>query len=158
MFTKRRRLILYLIIMISALFLLKKFVVQPFIIFGNSMYPTLNDGQLCLVNKLIYKIRDPLRKEIVVFRTTDDPPLYFVKRVVGLSEETISINKGYTHVNGEVIDEPYTVRNGEWNEPPVQVKKDQLFVIGDNRSADLPEHVHGIVARKNIIGRVENCR
>ena len=118
------------------------------------MEPTLKDNQIVLVNKLPYHFRKPVRGEIIVFRTTQNPPLYFLKRVVGLEGEQIEFKNGRLYVNGKLLNEPYVVFNDNWNIGPIRVKKNCVFVVGDNRAMPEKFHLFTQVSLKNIIGKV----
>jgi len=118
------------------------------------MEPTLKDNQIVLVNKLPYHFRKPLRGEIILFRTTEEPPLYFIKRVVGLEGERIEFKDGKVYVNGKLLNEPYVVYNDKWNVGPIKVKKNCVFVVGDNRAMPAKFHLFTQVSLKNIIGKV----
>lgn len=114
--TLRKRLILWVGI-ISFILIIRFFVFQMFTTIGSSMEPTIPEGSIIFVNKIVYKFRKPERKEIIVFRTSDKPYVYFVKRVIGKEGETIKIINGEVFINGERIDEPYVVFNSGWNMP-----------------------------------------
>ena len=73
--------------------------------YGTSMEPTLQSWELCL--SLLVHHYQPERGEIVTFRTADDPPLYLVKRVLGLPGETVAIERGVVQINGQPLPEPY---------------------------------------------------
>src|SRR5664280_2307312 len=101
--------LLWLIVLGAGLFLIAKFVVKPYVVVGESMTPTLKSWDLCLMRRVYHY--QPQRGDIVVFRTADDPPLYFVKRVIALPGETISIKGGIVGINGVPLTEPYTTAN-----------------------------------------------
>ena len=104
-----------LIALVLALFI-RTFIVQAFKIPSGSMIPTLLVGDHILVNKFVYGIpipfadrklvtfREPQRGEVIVFRYPVDPSLDFIKRVVGTPGDTISIEDGTVHVNGEPVE------------------------------------------------------
>lgn len=70
---------------------------------GQSMQPTLHDGDNLLVDKLTYRFRDPKRYEIVVFPYKYEEDTYYIKRIIGLPGETIQIIDGYVYINGEKL-------------------------------------------------------
>ncbi|HNS31561.1 MAG TPA: signal peptidase I [bacterium] len=145
---------------VIALFLLliRQYVLQPFRVFGISMEPVYRDGSIILVDKLVYRFRTPRRGEIVVFRTQDAPYLYFVKRVIALPQEQVEMKDGTLFINGRKTEEKYFSGQNGWNIEPFTVRKECVFVIGDNRSMPEDFHLFTQVAIKNIVGRVPGGR
>jgi len=122
------------------------------------MEPTIEDEKIVFVNKIVYRFRKPKIGEIIVFRTTENPPLYFLKRIVATEGETIEFKNGEIFLNGKILEEPYVIYRSNWNIPAIKVKKDCVFVAGDNRGMSASEHLFTQVAIKNIIGRVIGFR
>jgi signal peptidase I len=122
------------------------------LVVGDSMTPTLRDRDLCLLERT----RDyrPRRGDIVSFRTADDPPLWFIKRVVGLPGETVAIVGGVPVINGQPLSEPYTTQNPDWEMSPVTLGPDQVLVLSDNRRYGVEDYVQGRVATRLIRGRL----
>ena len=126
---------------------IKTFLFQAFYIPSQSMYPTLQEGDRILVNKLSYKVHDVNRGDIVVFETPkgeDSSIKDLVKRVVALPGETIETHSGRVYINGRLLEEPYLQSGVDTCAPntappncedfgPVTVGKDRVFVMGDNR-------------------------
>jgi len=108
----RAKSLLWLVLVGVCLFLVAKFVVTPYVVIGDSMSPTLKSWDFCLMRRVRHY--QPRRGDIVVFRTADEPPLYFVKRVIALPGETVSINRGIFVINGKSLAEPYTKPNSGW--------------------------------------------
>jgi len=138
--------------------LIRVFALQWFRTFGMSMEPTIKDGSIVFVNKLAYKFRPAHRGDIVVFRTSDKPYVYFVKRVIGLPGEKVEFRDGKLFINGKEVNEPYIKELGDWNVKPFIVKDRHLFVCGDNRLTLWEEHLHPQVSIKNIVGKVIGYR
>ena len=128
---RRTKLSLAVAAVAVVLFLVMRFVVTPYVVVGDSMLPTLKSWDFCLMARV--HGYQPRRGDIVTFRTADDPPLYFIKRVVGLPGETVAIRHGVVTVNGQPLDEPYTTTNPTWEMEAVEVPTDKVFVLGDNR-------------------------
>ena len=74
---------------------------------GESMMPTLQNGDNLLVDKLTYRFRDPERYEIVVFPYKYEENVYYIKRIIGLPGETVQIIDGYVYINGEKLEKDY---------------------------------------------------
>jgi signal peptidase I len=119
---------------------------------GFSMNPTLQDGEYILINKLAYKIGEPMRGDIVVFVFPVNPEEDLIKRIIGLPGDTITVQDGVLSINGVAMDEPYI------NAPPAydgtwQVTDGELFVLGDNRNDSRDSHQWGLLPVENVIGR-----
>jgi len=142
----------WLLIVGAVVFLLVKFVAVPHIVYGDSMSPTLKSWELCVMQRVRHY--EPRRGDIVVFRTADDPPLYFVKRVIALPGETVAIERGVFKINGAPLAEPYTTINPGWQMDPIPLPEGKTFVIGDNRDFDLEDYVKGPVATRLIQERM----
>jgi signal peptidase I len=119
---------------------------------GSSMVPTLTDGQFVMVNRLIYRYSDPDHGDVVVFHYPRDPDQEYIKRIIGLPGDTVTITNGHVYINGQEIDEPYiaasTRTSGEW-----QVPGDHIFVLGDNRNNSQDSRNFGFVSMENVIGK-----
>jgi len=123
-------------------------VVRPMVVVGPSMEPTLQPWELC-VSLRVYHYR-PQRGDIVTFRTADNPPLYFVKRVIGLPGETVAIRKGVVLINGRPLPEPYTTVNPAWEVPATVIPPGKVFVAGDNREGTM----HMVVATRLVVSKI----
>ena len=141
-------------ILLFALWLIKSFLVQPFVLLDENMEPTLKKEGVYFIDRISYRFRDPRRGEIVVFRTTEVPPLYFVKRIVGSAGERIKMEEGAVFINGKLFNEPYTKVNSNWNFEEVSIKEGRVYVIDDSRALWPGPYSHTKVAYKNIVGRI----
>ncbi|GAP05446.1 MAG TPA: signal peptidase I [Anaerolinea thermolimosa] len=117
-----------------------------------SMEPTVRPGQFILVNKLAYRLGEFKRGDVIIFHYPRDPHEDYIKRVVGLPGETVTIRDGRVYINGQPLDEPYISAppqyTGEWVVP-----EDQVFVLGDNRNQSSDSHSWGFVPRNLVVGR-----
>ncbi|MCK8825641.1 signal peptidase I [Fuchsiella alkaliacetigena] len=134
-------------------FLIITFVVQAFYIPSGSMEPTLEPGDRIFVNKFIYRFRDPERFDIMVFDYPVDPSMRFIKRVIGLPGEEVKIEGGKVHIDGEPIEEDYTLQDSYSDYSPVEVPADHYFVLGDNRNNSEDSRYWGFVPRDKVIGK-----
>ncbi len=145
--------------------LIRTFVVQAFKIPSGSMIPTLLVGDHILVNKFIYRFRDPARGDVVVFKYPVEEHRDFIKRVIGVGGEDVYIKDRQVFVNCrppapscEPIKEPwayYEDRLGLGTETfgPVHVPPGSYFVMGDNRNNSQDSRYWGFVKREKIKGR-----
>lgn len=139
----------------AALFLIINMISARIRIESISMQPTLYEGDFVIVNRLAYKLGEPGRGDIIVFRYPPDPEREpYIKRVIGLPGETVSIHDGRVFVNDVLIRESYIKASpsymGEWLVP-----EGELFVLGDNRNYSSDSHSWGMVPLGNVIGKAE---
>lgn len=130
-------------------------LLQPFYVKGASMEPNFEDHEYLLIDELTYHFRNPVRGEVVVFKYPNDPSQYFIKRVIGLPGENISVSNDHVYVNGEQLVESVYLANsiitsGSTN---ITLGQDQYLLFGDNRPASLDSRIFGPVARKYIVGK-----
>ena len=134
------------------LFVLSRTVVMFTLVAGESMSPTLHTGDGCL--GLRVHPYQPKRGDIVTFRTSDDPPMVFIKRVAGLPGETLAVEHGVLKINGQPVAEPYTRVNPDWEIPATPVPAGKVYVLADNRSGMSEDYVQGLVAVRLVQSRV----
>jgi signal peptidase I len=124
-------------------------VLWPVKISGESMLPNFHNGDRHFVNKLAYWNARPQRGDVVGLRAPDGDVL--IKRVIGLPGETVIVTNGKIHINGLLLNEPYTrSRIPITNTVPVRLGSADYFVAGDNRGIS----VLGAVPEKSILGRI----
>ena len=135
-----------------ALFLGINAVTARVLVEGFSMRPTLDNGQYILVNKMAFNSSLPDYGDIIVFHFPVDPDQDFIKRVVGLPGDEITIRNGEVIVNGFSLEEPYIAAEpryiGHWTVPVGEV-----FVLGDNRNNSSDSHTWGPVPMENVVGK-----
>ncbi|AER66259.1 signal peptidase I [Thermovirga lienii DSM 17291] len=132
--------------------ILRYFVVQAFWIPSGSMIPTLVPGDRVLVSKFWYHFQPPKRGQIVVFKYPLDPKRDFIKRVIGLPGEVVSMEEGVVYIDGEPLAEPYVKNHDSFNMKPVRVPENAYFVMGDNRPNSQDSRFWGFVPKENLIG------
>src|SRR5665648_271819 len=92
---------------------IRMFVAQPFVVSGESMFSTFNDGEYLIVDEISYITGNPHRGDVIIFHYPLDPKRFFIKRIIGMPNEEISINNGKVTIlnkdnpNGFTLDEPY---------------------------------------------------
>lgn len=109
------------------------FVAQSFVVKGQSMEPTYHEGERMLVNKFIYRFTEPHRGDVIVFKPQGSPHERYIKRVIGLPGDVITIEDDQVKVNGKTIEEPYTAVPIEEDFGTYTVPEKHVFVLGDNR-------------------------
>ncbi len=162
---------------------IRVFVFQPFFVQGASMEPSFDDGEYLIVNEIGYKkteigIEDmkiatlsPFRKlergDVIVFRYPKDPRQFYIKRVIGLPEETIEIKNGKVFIDNDrwlggrildesdYLDESVITQTHEGGSDFVKtIGKDEYFVMGDNRPNSSDSRVWGAIRNTDVIGKV----
>jgi signal peptidase I len=166
----------YAVILAVALgvaFLAQAFIVKPYRIPSPSMVPTLDPGDRVLVARFLYHVTSPARGDIVVFKYPLDTRVVFIKRLIGLPGDTLSLRNGQVYVNGVRRNEPYVLKvNGRtaptnpWppiagstlSEPwslnrPYTVPAGSYFMMGDNRLDSDDSRSWGPVPVRDLIGK-----
>ena len=139
---------------------IRVFVISPFIVDGESMHPTFENLDYLIVDEFVYNFATPARGEVVVFRYPENPSIFYIKRIIGLPGETVSINRGAVSITTQVgdiliLDESYTVNEDATYTKNVTLNADEYFVMGDNRPNSSDSRVWGPLPKKDIIGRVD---
>lgn len=148
----------FVLIAAAIVFPIRLFIAQPFIVSGASMDPTFHNGQYLIVDELSYRLGEPERLDVVIFRYPKNPKEFFIKRIIGLPGESVSIvgNKvTVTKKDGSTLtlEEPYVVNHGNGSSATHNLKDDEYFVMGDNRPESSDSRIWGPLPRENIVGR-----
>ena len=160
-FEKRYRLVrevIETIVLTVLMFLIIRMAVQNFQIQGHSMEPSFHDQELVLVDKWTYLFHTPARGDVVVFVAPPDPTQDYIKRVIGLPGDVVSVQGTQIYVNGKLLSESYVKPYNQGN--PFDsftnrvIPPNDYFVLGDNRAGSADSRDWGCVPRVNIIGRV----
>ena len=135
------------------IFVAVRALVQNFRIEGVSMEPNLHDGQYLIINKFTYYLHPPERGDVVVFHYPKNPRRDFIKRIIGLPGEKVEVRGKRLIINGEELDEPYTLYTGDYAWGPQYLEEDEYFVLGDNRNSSSDSHNWGPLDGEAIIGK-----
>src|SRR5438477_12431799 len=117
------------------------FLFRPFQVSGESMYPTFKNSEYILTNLIGLRFNNPIRGDVIVFKAPPDHEKDYIKRVIGLPGDTVSISEGYVSVNGNKIDESaylgpdVRTYGGAFlkENTPIKIPANNYFVMGDNR-------------------------
>ena len=149
-----------IIFAVSIFLFLYLLVVQPHKIKGDSMQPNYPDGEYLLTDKVTYRFQQPKRGDVVVFKAPGSDGDEYIKRIMGLPGETLTIEKGKILINGVSLEENYLgndvfTSGGLFNKEgeSVIIPEDNYFVLGDNRSYSSDSRAWGFVPKKEITGR-----
>lgn len=144
-----------LLIAIGLALVIIVFLYQPVKVEGTSMAPLLSDQERIFINKFVYRFEAIHRGDVVVFWYPLDRSKSFIKRVIALPGETVTIRQGVVTVNGAVVPEPYVPPQYEdvSDYGPVRVPANSYFVMGDHRISSNDSRVFGAVPSQFIYGR-----
>ena len=150
-----------LIICLVIVLPIRFFLIQPFYVVGASMEPNFYDHEYLIVDELSYRLRNPERGEIIVFKYPLDMRQYFIKRIIGLPGERIKIDEGVIKIynqkypQGQILNEnDYLSKNIKTlKQADITLSDEEYFVLGDNRSSSLDSRSFGPVKKEFIIGK-----
>jgi signal peptidase I len=137
---------------------IRMFIAQPFVVSGESMFPTFHDGEYLIIDELSYIVGTPHRGDVIVFRYPNDTKRFFIKRIIGMPNEEISINDGKVTVintenpKGITLSEPYIDESFNTT-TSFKTGGKEYFVMGDNRNRSSDSRMWGSLPEKLIIGR-----
>jgi len=145
-------------------FLIRYFLIQPFIVDGGSMMPNYVNQEYLLAEKLSYALSTPKRGDVIVFKYPNNPTINYIKRVIGLPGETVEIADNQVkivnndHPGGIILDESYIPKGaktltGNDKKFTTAIPSDGYFVMGDNREHSSDSREWGILPEANIVGR-----
>ena len=148
--------ILTYVMIIFIVIVIRLFFVDPVRVDGHSMDTTLQNGEIMLLNKIVYRRHDIKRFDIVVIKENNK---LIIKRVIGLPNETVEYKDNVLYINGEKVDDPYPSTNTDdftiQDIGHVKVPGDTYFVMGDNRADSLDSRYPqvGVINKSQILGR-----
>ncbi|GAB3060370.1 signal peptidase I [Virgibacillus ainsalahensis] len=161
-----RRIISVILVGIVLALVFRSTLFASYVVDGESMEPTLYDGNLLMVNKVIYDMKDVDRFEVIVFHANEKED--YVKRVIGLPGDEIEFKDDRLYVNGEYIEEEYLEPFAKASDSrpftenftltevtgKQKVPEGKLFVMGDNRDDSLDSRSFGFVSTEQLVGKV----
>jgi len=156
-----------ILITVAIAVIVKQFILAPIVVDGPSMQPTLHNRDHMIVNKFMYRFKDPERFDVVVFHASDKKD--FIKRVIGLPGEHIKYKNDKLYVNDKKIDEDFlqdeknNLTDGEvltsdfelenLPEGYSTIPEGYFLVLGDNRTNSTDSRMLGLISKKQIVGR-----
>lgn len=151
--------VIYLAVVVAAMFLIIHFVGQRTEVSGSSMENTLSDGDNLIVDKISYRFHEPERYDIIIFPYQYEEDTFYIKRIIGLPGESVRIDDaGNIYINGELLSENYgreVMENPGTARDEITLGEDEYFVLGDNRnnSSDSRDPSVGTIHKEDIVGR-----
>lgn len=154
-----RDIITFVLLVVVVVVPIRLFIAQPFVVDGESMHPTFENGNYLIVDEVTYDFSKPQRGDVIVFRYPGNPSIFYIKRIIGLPNETVTIKDGLTTItepNGasRTLKEPYISSKDMSHNSSITLGPTQYFMMGDNRPRSSDSRVWGPMPAKDIIGRV----
>lgn len=139
---------------------IRYFLFQPFLVIGQSMEPNFHNGDYLIVDQLSYRLREPERGEVIVFKNPQSLSQRYIKRIIALPGETVKIENNKVKIfddkGSQILDEStylpssfQTYGNDKW-----VLEDHEYFVMGDNRPFSSDSRRWGLLPKDDIIGRV----
>lgn len=150
-----------LIVAVILALVIRHFLLAFYVVDGNSMLPTLQDGQMVAVNKISYRFSGPKHGDVVVFKKEGEAGLsedrVFIKRIIALPGDIIEIRAGDVYLNGQIAEEKYIDAKIQGDFGPLFIQENLVFVMGDNRHPDgsWDSRRFGPVPLDTILGRAD---
>lgn len=149
-----------IVVVMALMVMVYLFIMSPQEISGQSMYPTFENGEYILTNKIEYKLHQPVRGDVVVFKSPKNKDIDYIKRIIGIPGDQVSLIEGKYHLNGVALNETYLPENlytfaGSFLKEgqSITVPPGYYFVSGDNRPHSLDSREFGVVPLEDIIGK-----
>jgi len=148
----------FILLTLAIVLPIRFFIAQPFIVSGESMDPTFATGQYLIVDQLTYRLDEPDRGDVIVFRLPQEPSRFLIKRLIGLPGETVKIVGTQVSVkeidsdNFRDLSENYITHEKEANLEEI-LGEGEYFVLGDNRANSLDSRFFGTIDEKFLVGR-----
>jgi signal peptidase I len=139
---------------------IRYYVAQPFLVSGASMEPDFHNGNFLIVDEISYRFNEPARGDVIVFKYPGDRSEYFIKRIIGLPGEQLTVTDNTVRItmqNGSstVLLEPYIKPDLRGNQnKEVSLGEKEYFVMGDNRGNSFDSRNWGPLSRNDITGIV----
>ncbi len=147
------------VISLFTVFVIRTYLVQPFLVSGASMEPNFSSGNYLLIDELSYRFREPARGEVIVFKYPGDKKTYYIKRIIGLPGEHLAVKDGLVKIynaaspDGLTLQEAYLPKDVKTlGANDVALSGNQYFVMGDNRYYSFDSRNWGAVTRDEIVG------
>ncbi|WP_252195565.1 signal peptidase I [Bacillus mycoides] len=140
--------------------MIKTFIFAPFVVEGASMQPSLLNNDRIVVNKIMMEFSSVKYGDVVVIKKPDDPK-YYVKRVIGLPNDTIKVENGILYINNTEQEEGYLDHTlleeyKQLNYPVTEIPSHKVFVMGDNRLNSIDSRTGlGDIDVSSIVGKAE---
>jgi signal peptidase I len=135
------------------------FIMTPHEVVGNSMHPTYKNGEMLMANKITYRVSEPKRGDVIIFKFSDTQD--FIKRIIGVPGDEVMIKDGKIYINNELLDESKylqssVITNGSsylHEGQSITIQENEYFVCGDNRTNSSDSREFGPITQDKIKGK-----
>lgn len=149
-----------IVVILAIMVMIYLFIMSPQEINGASMEPNFHNGEYILTNKIEYKLHDPKRGDVVIFKSPRNKDIDYIKRIIGEPGDRIMLKGGSYYINGTKLDELYLtpgtyigagnfLREGS----EIIVPEGRYFVSGDNRGHSSDSREFGPIPKEDFIGK-----
>lgn len=145
--------ILITAILAVAMFFTIQATIETFVVVGPSMMPSFESGQRLMVNKVVYRLHEPERGDVIVFESPNGQHDDYIKRIIALPGDTVEIKNEAVYVNGSKLNEPYIKDQASYTLGEQKIPENNYFVLGDNRDNSNDSHRGWVVPYENMIGK-----
>lgn len=149
-----------IVVVLAIMVMIYLFIMSPQEIKGASMDPNFHNGEYILTNKLIFKLKEPRRGNVVIFKSPKNPEIDYIKRIIGLPGDTVSLRDNQFYINGIPLKESYIgsdvhLFGGSFlqEDAEIIVPSGMYFVVGDNRPHSSDSREFGPVPIEDFIGQ-----
>jgi len=149
-----------LIIALIIIIPIRMYVVQPFIVEGDSMTPNFHDGEYLIVDEISYRFAEPQRGQVVIFHPPNDPKEYYIKRIIGLPGERVELKDGNIYIHNKENEKGFRLRESAYlmnsditEDLTIELKENQYYVLGDNRYNSKDSRIFGPITMEEIRGK-----
>jgi signal peptidase I len=153
-----KEIVMFVILAVLIVLPIRLFLAQPFVVEGESMHPTFENGDYLIVDELTYRFEAPKRGDVIVFRYPGNPSIFYIKRIIGLPGESVAISHGVvtvTKTDGTTLTltEPYVKAEDASYATTTHLGTGEYYVLGDNRPNSSDSRVWGVLPAADIVGR-----
>lgn len=151
------------IISLAIILPIRYFLIQPFMVDGASMQPNFHDKEYLIVDEISYRLSEPERGDVVVFKNPENHKEFYIKRVIGLPGESIKIEDGEIYIKAKDSDEFIKINELDYLPEEYKtfsylkeadLKENEYFVLGDNRNNSKDSRIIGPINKSLITGKV----
>ena len=138
---------------------IRYYVIQPFFVLGASMEPNFENGDYLIIDEISYRFNKPQRGDVIVFKYPNNPKQYYIKRIIGLPGEIITISdekiviKNKANPDGFALEEDYLSGVETNGNISTTLGFDEYYVLGDNRGASSDSRMWGALKEEFVVGR-----
>lgn len=153
-----REILSFAFIVVFVVIPLRYFIAEPYLVSGTSMFPTFDTGHYLIVDKISYRFKSPKRFDVLVMKYPKDTSKDFLKRIVGLPNETIIIRDGVVSIKNKEFPDGFVLSEKYITLPKIEnlekiIGPDEYFVMGDNRDGSFDSRYWGSLPKEDIIGK-----